>query len=100
MNTCSKCGFASNYMTRCPNDDNALSHALDECPVFGDRTCEICEANEALKAGGLEIRTFSEATGITTTFDDLHNHRCSMDHPPCPACELLEEREHEREAGL
>lgn len=32
--------------------------------------------------------------------DDSHNHRCSIDHPPCPACELLEEREHEREAGL
>lgn len=32
--------------------------------------------------------------------DDSHNHRCSMDHPPCPACELLEEREYEREAGL
>jgi hypothetical protein len=32
--------------------------------------------------------------------DDLRNHRCSTDHPPCPACELLEEREYEREAGL
>ena len=32
--------------------------------------------------------------------DGLHNHRCSMDHPPCPVCELLEEREHEREDGL
>lgn len=31
---------------------------------------------------------------------ELHNHRCSIDHPPCPACELLEEREYEREAGL
>ncbi len=32
--------------------------------------------------------------------DDGPNHRCSIEHSPCPACELLEEREHEREAGL
>lgn len=32
--------------------------------------------------------------------DDISTHRCSDDHPPCPACELREEREYEREAGL
>jgi hypothetical protein len=32
--------------------------------------------------------------------NDGPEHRCSIDHPPCPACELLEEREYELEAGL
>jgi hypothetical protein len=32
--------------------------------------------------------------------NELRNHRCSIDHSPCPACELLEEREYERESGL
>ena len=41
-----------------------------------------------------------EANAIEDSVDGLHNHRCSIEHPPCPVCELLEEREYEKEADL
>lgn len=49
----------------------------------------------AVKVDGITEHLFI----VEEESEELHNHRCSTDHPPCPACELLEEREHEREAG-
>ena len=43
---------------------------------------------------------FAQKLGEVLSDNEGPNHRCSIDHAPCPACELIEECEHEREAGL
>lgn len=83
--------------------DSPLQGESHERWVTNDGYTDLCRREQRGELRGVII-VHTRETLATIHADEereeLHNHRCSMDHPPCPACELLEEREHEREAGL
>lgn len=52
---------------------------------------KICETHNASFGAREAKRRARPGNSVPSDFyqpDDLHNHRCSMDHPPCPACQL------------
>jgi hypothetical protein len=69
-------------------------------PWASDSVVRLAAVRAAFRAGAQFAISQTRSCATYELSNEGPNHRCSIDHPPCPACELLEEREYEREVGL
>lgn len=57
-------------------------------------------AREDIRDAQFKIADALTHENTRITRNEMPNHRCTNDVPPCPACEIAIERDEEREQGI